>query len=113
MRDFDLAPIPNAIEILRRLRILMLIVVAYITIGTVFYHHVEKFRWLDSVYFCTVSLLTVGYGDYTPKTDWGKLFTIFYLIFGVGILAAFATNLLRGVLARRQIKEEKREGKLP
>jgi hypothetical protein len=57
--------------------------------GTVFYRGVEHWRWLDSLYFCIVTLATIGYGDYTPKTDIGKAFTIVYIILGLGILAGF------------------------
>jgi len=57
--------------------------------GTVFYHGVEHWSWLDSLYFCIVTLGTIGYGDFTPKTDIGKGFTIVYVILGLGILAGF------------------------
>jgi len=70
--------------------------------GAIFYHFVEHLKWLDSFYFCVVTLATVGYGDITPKTDPGKLFTIFYILVGVGIIAAFASTLLRRAILRRQ-----------
>jgi hypothetical protein len=35
-----------------------------------------------------ISLATVGYGDLTPKTPVGKLFTIVYVINGIVILLA-------------------------
>lgn len=63
-----------------------------IVFGTVFYHIVEKFPWLDSYYFCVVTLATVGYGDYVPHTDLGKLFTTVYIFVGIGILTAFITQ---------------------
>lgn len=64
-------------------------------IGTVFYHIVEKFSWLDAYYFSVVTLATVGYGDLTPHTDIGKLFTTFYIFIGVGIITAFITYTVR------------------
>jgi voltage-gated potassium channel len=57
-------------------------------IGTLFYHWAEGWSYLDSLYFCVVSLGTVGYGDLTPTTPTAKLFTIVYLINGIVILLA-------------------------
>lgn len=76
--------------------------------GTVFYHQVEHFKWLDSVYFCTVTLTTVGYGDFVPKTDAGKIFTIFYVLIGIGILAFFANLLIKRAAARRELRRFRR-----
>jgi hypothetical protein len=56
--------------------------------GTLVYHWLEGWNYLDSLYFCVVSLATVGYGDYTPSTPIAKLFTIFYVINGIAILLA-------------------------
>ena len=57
--------------------------------GVVFYTRVEHWSVLNAVYFCVVTLGTVGYGDITPTTDLGKLFTIFYIILGLGIVGGF------------------------
>lgn len=64
-------------------------------VGTVFYHFVEGLSWLDSYYFCVVTLATVGYGDITPHTNLGKLFTTFYIFIGVGIITTFITYTVR------------------
>ncbi len=57
--------------------------------GTTVYHYVEGWRWLDSLYFSVVTLTTVGLGDFAPQTDLGKVFTIFYIIVGIGIILTF------------------------
>ena len=64
-----------------------------IGIGTLFYHQVEGWGWLDSLYFTVITLTTVGYGDLAPATPLGKLFTILYILAGLGILGAFITLL--------------------
>jgi len=68
---------------------LLFFVLIILVVGTVFYHHYEGWRWLDSFYFSSISLTTVGYGDITPKTDIGKIFTIVYIFSGVGVILGF------------------------
>jgi voltage-gated potassium channel len=67
--------------------------------GVLVYHWIEGWSYLDALYFCVVSLATVGYGDFTPTTPLGRLFTIFYLINGIAILLALFDRL-RVVRAR-------------
>jgi hypothetical protein len=75
----------------------LLIGLAVITLatGTIVYHVVEKLSWLNAYYLSVVTLSTVGYGDYTPHTDFGKLFTTFYIFLGVGIITTFITATMR------------------
>ena len=77
-----------------------------IGIGTVFYHRVEGLSFLDSVYFCVMTLATVGYGDITPHTPAGKIFTIFYVLIGVGIIASSVSYLLKRTAANRLQKKK-------
>lgn len=80
------------------------VALAVLGFGAVFYHYQEHLSWLDSLYFCTITLTTIGYGDIVPHTSFGKLFTIFYVILGIGILATFANLLIKNAMARRQLK---------
>jgi voltage-gated potassium channel len=90
-----------------RPRNILLVILAVIGIGTVFYHRVEGFSFLDSVYFCVITLATVGYGDLTPKTDAGKIFTMFYVLIGVGIIASSVSYLLKRTAQNRFGKKKK------
>ena len=73
-------------------------------LGSVFYHIVENLKWVDAFYFSTITLATVGYGDIVPTTDAGKIFAIFYVIIGIGIIATFANLLIKQAVAKRQLK---------
>ena len=70
-------------------------------IGTVVYHVLEGWSFLDSLYFSVVTLATVGFGDLTPTTDLAKMFTVGYILIGIGILAAFASELTKFRRAER------------
>ncbi len=64
-----------------------------LAIGTVMYHYLEDWSWIDSLYFSVITLSTIGYGDFSPQTDLGKVFTIIYIIIGIGIILNFINTL--------------------
>lgn len=74
-------------------RDLLLTVFIILVIGTVVYHYLEGWSWLDAFYFSFITLTTIGYGDFSPKTDAGKVFTIIYIVIGVGIILSFINTL--------------------
>ncbi|MCF8257320.1 MAG: potassium channel family protein [Flavobacteriales bacterium] len=74
-------------------RELLLTTSAVICFGSASYHYIEGWSWLDSIYFSIITLTTIGYGDIAPKTDAGKVFTIFYIIIGIGIILNFINTL--------------------
>ena len=76
-------------------KVLALTALGVIAIGSVVYMVLEHWGPIDAVYFCVVTLATVGYGDLHPTTDAGKIFTVIYILSGLGILAAFVTELAR------------------
>jgi voltage-gated potassium channel len=77
------------------------LVVLTLAAGTAFYWDVEEWSLLDSFYFSAITLATVGYGDLVPTTPGGKLFTVFYVFAGVGIILAFVQTVARASVARR------------
>jgi voltage-gated potassium channel len=79
-----------------------------IVIGTIFYILVEGWEPLDAAYFCVITLATVGFGDITPVTPWGKAFTMLYIIAGLGVLSAFIGTLTRVSVERAQTNPRKR-----
>ncbi|OEK05742.1 potassium channel family protein [Roseivirga misakiensis] len=78
-----------------------------VTVGTVVYHYVEGWNWLDSLYFSVIALTTIGFGDFAPQTDLGKAFTIVYIIVGVGLILAFINTVYLHFSRFRSNNDEK------
>ena len=73
-----------------------------ILIATIFYWLVEGWSLLDAAYFAVVTIATVGYGDLAPHTTLGKIFTIGYIVSGIGIFVAAITALAQATLRADQ-----------
>ncbi|MEM0935791.1 MAG: potassium channel family protein [Pseudomonadota bacterium] len=89
----------------RQVRLLLSLTVGLITVATVFYHLVEGWAVIDAAYFSTVTIATVGYGDFVPETVPGKLFTIVYVIVGIGLFVAAATAIADRLIQRAREHE--------
>jgi voltage-gated potassium channel len=77
----------------QKTRVLLLWVFVLLLIGTIFYSAVEGWNTVDAFYFSVVTLTTVGYGDLSPATTSGKLFTTIFIFLGISIIVVFANTL--------------------
>jgi len=95
-------------------RALLIVYGVLLVIGTGFYYRVEGWSVLDAMYFCVLTLATVGFGDLTPRTPLGRAFTIVYVLIGtgvfVGVAAEFAITILRGRAASAGNEGARRAG---
>jgi len=85
----------------RRLWIGFLLVVAIITFGSIGFHMIGRshgfdWGWWDCVYMTVITVSTVGYGEVLPIQDvpGARVFTIFLILFGMGMLLYFASAVV-------------------
>ncbi|KAF6777436.1 hypothetical protein AHF37_02886 [Paragonimus kellicotti] len=84
---------PSEINVPSWLSLLLLIV--YVTIGSIIFANWEGWTTLQSAYFIFITLSTIGFGDFVPgiqNDQWyadsrKPVFCCFYLLFGLSIIA--------------------------
>ena len=83
------------------------LVVSYILGGAFLFSSWEGWKFLNSAYFCFVTLTTIGFGDFVPRTSGGgqsgevsiALCSI-YLLFGISLLI-MTFNLMQEEVVHR------------
>ena len=96
----------------RRTRPIFIYAVSMIIIGTILYHWLEGWEWLDAVYFVVITLTTIGYGDFYPTQPVTKVITIFYGLNGIILLLMLfdVIRTLRGWEIREASEAEEEAG---
>ena len=75
-------------------RTLGILLAIALIVGTIFYREVEGWTLLDSLYFCVMTLSTIGFGDLAPTEEVSKAFTIIFALLGIGLFASFVAKLV-------------------
>ena len=107
----------NASPVLERIQNVMdenvwsglIFVAAYMIAGVVAYSFLfEDWDVVDALYFSMVTFTTVGYGDISPGSQMGRLFTCVYAVAGIVIIGAIIGKIGEHV-AENQIRITKKK----
>ncbi|CAF2371770.1 unnamed protein product [Rotaria sp. Silwood2] len=91
--DEEIDDVWNRIESQVPILVIILIIIGYICLGAFMCHQFESWTITESVYFCYITLSTIGFGDYVPGITSGStdslrfLATSLYIIVGLAVLA--------------------------
>ncbi|CAA0393104.1 unnamed protein product [Arabidopsis thaliana] len=95
-------PSPVSKSIIRQAIFLLIV---YLTLGVSIYsfnrdHYsgIETHPVVDALYFCIVTMCTIGYGDIAPLTPWTKIFAVVFVLFGFGFLDILLSGVVNYVL---------------
>lgn len=65
--------------------------------------------YVRALYWAITTLTTTGYGDITPTTDAGRIFTIFVMITGFSVFGLIVGNISNILMARNRHSEANKE----
>ncbi|PVU97794.1 hypothetical protein BB559_001897 [Furculomyces boomerangus] len=91
----------------RRLHFSVLAVYIWTAIGAGVFMLIEKFEFSFAVYFCFVTITTIGFGDITPQNTSTKILTLVWLFIGViifGIYLLSARDVVAQILFKKYRK---------
>ncbi len=77
----------------------LLFPIVLVVAGTIGYSLIERLSLFDALYLTVITVTTVGYGDLYPRSEAGKVFTIFLLLGGVFTLFYAATEIIRAIVS--------------
>ena len=66
--------------------------------------YLEGYTPLEALYMTVITLSTVGYSEVKPLSDTGRIFTIFYILFNLGIFA-YAISIFTTYIVEGEFKE--------
>jgi voltage-gated potassium channel len=98
----------------RQLIVAVVLILVVVVIGTLGFHFIEGWPLLESAYVAIQTVTTVGYGDITPETHTGRIFSLVFMLLGVGTVLYGLTQIARSVVqsgvieavsSRRKIRE--------
>ena len=66
--------------------------------GTVTYHFLEDWSWIDSLWMVVITLTTIGFGEPEKLSDAGRVFTMILIVSGVGIVAYTVSKVAQYIM---------------
>ncbi|ODQ80516.1 hypothetical protein BABINDRAFT_160790 [Babjeviella inositovora NRRL Y-12698] len=77
----------------RSLMFQTLLLSTWLSIGSAFLSHLMSHSYGVTLYYCTVTILTIGLGDITPKTHASKGLTLVFALIGLLILGLIISTI--------------------
>jgi len=91
-------------ENLHRLLFLLVIVLAFSTLGITWFE--PEMNLVNGLWWSIVTLTTVGYGDIAPATLGGRLVAVVIMFIGIGLLGMLSATIA-SILVDKKIKEDR------
>ena len=91
------------LKFFKRLLLVFCLVLLYVAIAATVFHQLEDWTWIDSVYYASATITTVGYGDLAPTHQFTRALGSFFMLTSVPVF--FMTIGLMGEALFFQYRE--------
>ena len=91
-------------EIYSKFWFALIVFVVLLVLGAQMYHVAEGWSYFDSFYFTVVTATTIGYGDFSPQTQTGKIITMVFPFIAIG-LAFYLFSITGKYVLKRAMDE--------
>lgn len=86
----------------------ILVASAFIILGAgALFSYLEDRTFWDGVWYALVTITTVGYGDVVPVSDYGRIFGVVLILFGVVFFSLVTANISAFLIGSDQRRVEK------
>ncbi|MCD8511856.1 MAG: potassium channel family protein [Bacillus sp. (in: Bacteria)] len=92
----------------KKVGLIILLILFIVIIGTIGYRFTEGLSIFDALWLAVVSMLTIGYGDLTPETTEGKIFTLILIPIAIALTTYLLTQLA-GTIIKEKFSNEVRK----
>ncbi|XP_019464280.1 PREDICTED: two-pore potassium channel 1-like isoform X2 [Lupinus angustifolius] len=83
---------------------------AYLGAGTLCFYFtsyqmkgIKTNRFLDAIYFCVVTMTTVGYGDLVPNSSFAKLLACIYVFTGMALVGLLLSKAADYIVEKQEV----------
>ncbi len=99
---------------LRNLKVLVTAILVLLLVGMAGFHYIEGWPWFDGLYMAVTTFTTIGYQEIHPLSHAGRVFNLFLIVVGVGLVFLTIGSLTQALiefelgnfLGRRKMERE-------
>jgi len=89
---------------MRHILISIAMLISVFAVGVVGFHYFEDLNYMDSAYLTVQTITTIGYGDLAPRSFGGRVFSVGFMMAGVGV-ALYVLSAIMDFIIVGELKE--------
>ncbi len=72
--------------------------------GTIIFHYLESWTWIQSVYFTVATLTTTGYGDLAPTHESTRAVVTVFILVGIFVMVSLLSTIEARFFAKHPVE---------
>jgi voltage-gated potassium channel len=85
---------------INKITLSLLLLSSTIIIGALGFSFIDKYPFIDALYMSVITITTVGFGEIYPLSEWGRLFTVVFILLGFVVLGFVGHSIVESLLEK-------------